>query len=225
MLIAFAMLLGFLFLCVGLGFGWHTIQLLGRSDRHYGTVVRHDIERLSNNQGDCNHPIVKIAETEGVSYSGRELFSNVCDASPEESIGDIVPVLIPRDGGEPQVATFGDLWLFPLGFGGVGMLVLLIGGIPIFQIWSGKRRLEQLKYHAKVYTIDNPQVKRHSPMSIFGRSPFRIELERVIDGKTIVFRSHNLWLRDESGVEGPVNLYIDTRNPERYAFEVSYQGL
>lgn len=217
----FAWIFGLLFFGIGVGFAVHSVRLLAGSERHFGRVVRHEV--TSDEKGSCFHPIVQVLEKPGLVQSNAEIWSAVCSQSPDEEMGDIVPVLIPYNGDEPEVATFGDLWIFPIVFGGIGLLWLLIGAIPVVMIWKGKKRLERLKSYGTRYEISTFTLVRNDFLNFNGQNPYRMECDLAIGGANFHFRSHNLWIRDESEVEGPVNLYIDPRNPERYAFEVSYR--
>lgn len=220
--LTFAWIFGLIFFGIGAGFGVHSVRLLLSSEAHFGRVVRYDV--TTGEKGSCFHPIVQVLEKPGLEQSNAEIWSAVCSQSPDAEMGNIVPVLIPYDGSAPEVATFGDLWIFPLVFGGIGSIWLLIGAIPVLMVWKRERRLAHLETYAPCYTIADPHLEQNGILSFNGQNPYRIVHEMTIDGKTVQFRSHNLWLQSVSDIEGPVNLYVDPRDPMQYAFSVVYRS-
>jgi len=217
--LTFAWIFGLIFFGIGVGFAVHSVRLLLSSEPHFGRVVRYDI--TTGEKGSCFHPIVQVLEKPGLEQSNAEIWSAVCSQSPDADMGDIVPVLIPYDGSAPEVATFGDLWLFPLAFGGMGSLWLLIGAIPVVLIWKGKKRLERLKSYGTRYEISTYTLVRNDFLNVNGQNPYRIEYDLEIGGTNFHFRSHNIWIRSDAEIAGPVILWVDPRNPALYAFEVS----
>jgi len=220
--LSFAWIFGLVFLGIGIWFGEQSVRLVAGSEHHFGRIVRYEVTH--DEKRICFHPIVHVLEKPGLLQSGMEIRSTSCSQNPDADMGNLVPVLIPYDGSEPEVATFGDLWIIPMVFGMIGLAWLLIGVIPVLLIWKRKRRLARLELYAPCYTIDKIRLERNGILSFNGQCPFQIVLEMNLDGKMVPFHSHNLWLQNPSDIVGPVLLYVDPRNPKLYAFAVDYRS-
>lgn len=220
--LAFALIFGSIFCTIAVVFGVQSIYLLAHSDKYFGEIVRFDV--VETDSTVCWHPVVRVLDKIGLAQSGMEVKSDMCSQAPDSDLGTLVPVLLPRNGQEPVVATFGDLWLFSLVFGGIGGIWLSIGAIPLFLIWKRMRRLAWLKTSALGIEISEPHLERNSSLTMNGQYPYRIVHEMDWNGQAMVFRSHNLWLDSSREIRGKVMLYIDKHNAKVYAFDVLYES-
>lgn len=220
--LAFALVFGSIFCTIAVVFGAHSAYLLAHSDKHFGEIVRFNV--VETDSSVCWHPVVRVLDKIGLSQSGMEIQSDLCSQAPDSDLGTLVPVLLPRNGQEPVAATFGDLWLFSLVFGGIGGIWLLIGGIPLLLIWKRARRLERLKASAEGIEITEPRLERNDSLTMNGQNPFRIVHEMDWNGQPMVFRSHNLWIDGSREIQGKVMLYIDKYDAKIYVFDVLYEN-
>jgi hypothetical protein len=116
-------LMGLVFMAVGIFFGRDSIELRNNGRQATGEVVDIDTSRGSKG-GTTYAPVVRFTPVEGdpITFVGK------VHSSSRPRIGEQVRVLYdPRDPGGAQIDSFEQMWLFPMVFGGVGFLVLAIG--------------------------------------------------------------------------------------------------
>ncbi|GHO85830.1 DUF3592 domain-containing protein [Dictyobacter formicarum] len=129
------LLVGLIFFLVGLIFGivaivfWFSSQsFLGGTVSATGQIVscRYSTNSSSNHVATANstcRPDVRFT-----TQSGQEITFTSSISSSTYNKGDNVPVLYhPNHPGDARIADFVSLWLFPLIFGGMGALFLIIG--------------------------------------------------------------------------------------------------
>ncbi|MFF2847118.1 DUF3592 domain-containing protein [Streptomyces sp. NPDC058001] len=134
---------GALFLVVGLILAGVSISFLADAERAPGTVValewRSDHSGVSrkNRASDkpAAYPVVEFTSTDGTPRTFR---SSTGSNPPAYEEGERVEVLYRADSPEDaRINGFASLWLLPLIFGGIG---LVIAGIGTAIAWATRRR-------------------------------------------------------------------------------------
>lgn len=112
-------LIGFLFLCIGGGFGVYSHLKAQDAERVEGAVVK--LERTGGK--GSTRPVVHF-QVNGQSFG---ISGTVSSSPPAYQVGEKVTVLYKRDNpGDAQIDSFVERWLFPVIFGGIGLLLFVI---------------------------------------------------------------------------------------------------
>lgn len=112
------LLVGSIFTAAGTAVSWRSLQLLQGGQKADGVVVsmRHD--------GDSSKPVVKYS-VDGKEY---EVVGTISTKPPSLHVGEQVQVVYrPGDPTYAVIDSFVERWLFPLIFGGIGLLLGSIG--------------------------------------------------------------------------------------------------
>ncbi|MFF7656746.1 DUF3592 domain-containing protein [Streptomyces sp. NPDC007983] len=129
---------GAVFLVIGLIFAGVSVSFLTDAKRAQGTVValewRNDSSGASRKATQSNkpaaYPVVEFTSADGTSRTFR---SSTGSNPPSYDEGERVEVLYRADSpGDARINGFVSLWLLPLVFGGLGLLITGIGtGIAV----------------------------------------------------------------------------------------------
>ncbi|MEU1803314.1 DUF3592 domain-containing protein [Streptomyces sp. NPDC019937] len=129
---------GAVFLVIGLILAGVSVSFLTDAKRAQGTVValewRNDSSGASRKATQSNkpaaYPVVEFTSAEGTSRTFR---SSTGSNPPSYDEGDRVEVLYRADSpGDARINGFVSLWLLPLIFGGLGLVITGIGtGIAV----------------------------------------------------------------------------------------------
>lgn len=115
---AVLLFVGMVFAGAGAAVSWRSLQLLQRSNTADGMVVR----MLSD--GGSSKPVVMYT-VDGKQY---ELIGTIGTTPPAFKVGEKVKVLYrPNDPSYAVIDAFVERWLFPLIFGGIGLVIGSIG--------------------------------------------------------------------------------------------------
>lgn len=127
------LLIPLIFLMVGGAWLYFSIARVANQSTATGVVV--DIDTSRDSDGDTSYrPVVEFVAENGQTYR----FTGRTGSSSRPTVGEPIDVLY--DPADPQGATektFTNLWLFPLIFGGIGLLVF---GFMVFGRAKAKRR-------------------------------------------------------------------------------------
>ncbi|WP_031478719.1 DUF3592 domain-containing protein [Streptomyces bicolor] len=134
---------GALFLVVGLVLAGVSVSFLMDAERARGTVVA--LEWRDNdsgagrkkraNDGPVAYPVIEFASADG---TPRKFRDSTGSNPPSYEVGEQVEVLYRADSpGDARIKGFASLWLLPLIFGGIG---LVIGGIGTVVALVTRRR-------------------------------------------------------------------------------------
>jgi hypothetical protein len=138
-----AIAFGAVFLVIGLILAGISVSFLADAERARGTVV--ELEWRSDNNGASRksrennrpvaYPVVEFTAADGMPRTFR---SSTGSNPPSYEQGERVEVLYRADSPEDaRINGFASLWLLPLIFGGIG---LVIGGIGTAVAVLGRRR-------------------------------------------------------------------------------------
>lgn len=128
-----AIAFGSLFLVVGLILAGVSVSFLADAERTQGTVValewRNDHDGASRkkrgNDEPAAYPVVEFASADGTPRTFR---SSTGSNPPSYEEGERVEVLYRADSPEDaRINGFASLWLLPLIFGGIGLVIAGIG--------------------------------------------------------------------------------------------------
>jgi hypothetical protein len=160
------LLIGGIFLCVGAGFGIHSVMSIQGASLCEGTVIAigpkiqfanksvsdgsrvdsHYVGQETTTQtnpsppsrpqpyqkkrGRGSVPEVRYS-VDGTDYI---IYANISTSPSAYAIGQKVPVyFFPERAGEGVVGSFVELWLFSVIFGGIGLVISLVGGFIVLR--------------------------------------------------------------------------------------------
>lgn len=128
-IVAFVFLLiGSIFSLIGAGFAWSSYSVVSVSQRAEGTVIR----QIRNGRKSSVAPVVEFF-VEGQRYEFQSWLST---SPPQFDVGDKLSVLYdPRDPQRSRIESFVTLWLFPIVFGGIGTVMLVVSGSMLVLRW------------------------------------------------------------------------------------------
>ena len=125
-----------LFIAIGGAFLFFSISRLSSQTTATGVIV--DISQSRDSDGDTSYrPIIEFVAEDGRTYA----FTGRIGSSSRPTVGNSIEVLY--DPADPQGATektFSNLWLFPLAFGGFGLVFLVTMVIGRNRGWGGGRQ-------------------------------------------------------------------------------------
>ncbi|MFG2651965.1 DUF3592 domain-containing protein [Streptomyces sp. NPDC048436] len=126
---------GSLFLIIGLILAGLSVSFLADAERAPGTVValewRNDHSGTSRKRqqsdGPVAYPVVEFTSKDGAPRSFR---GSMGSDPPSYERGERVEVLYRADSpGDARINGFASLWLLPLIFGGVGLVIMAAGAV------------------------------------------------------------------------------------------------
>ncbi|NND04019.1 MAG: DUF3592 domain-containing protein [Acidimicrobiia bacterium] len=124
-----------IFIAIGGMFLFFSISRLSNQSTANGVIV--DIDRSTDSDGDTSYrPVIEFRADDGVAYT----FTGRIGSSRRPTIGNSIEVLY--DPADPQGATektFSNLWLFPIAFGGFGLVFLILMAFTRARFSSGFR--------------------------------------------------------------------------------------
>ncbi|MEV8314620.1 DUF3592 domain-containing protein [Streptomyces sp. NPDC059900] len=136
-----AIAFGSLFLAIGLILTWVSVSYLASGERARGTVVSMEWRsdggsgKRRANDGPTAYPVVQFTAADGKS---RTFEGSTGSNPPAYDLMERVEVLYRADSpGDARINSFTSMWLLPLIFGGIG---LLIGGIGVTVAIVRRRR-------------------------------------------------------------------------------------
>lgn len=127
-------IIGTIFLLVGLGFAWSSWSLLSVAERTEGTVIRMvgQQHRARNQNRGGAAPVVEFH----VAGERHEFHSMLSTSPPQFQVGEKVTILYnPKDPRDAGIDSFVTLWLFPTIFGGIGAVMLTVAAVIGVTTW------------------------------------------------------------------------------------------
>ena len=209
-------LFGLVFTAIGGGFWWsdHKIASVGLHAR--GEVVGFD-ESYSSDNGTSYRPRVTFLDADGQRHS---FTSKIGSNPPSHDNGEQVEVIY--DPAMPERAlidSFSDRHLFPLVFGGIGMLCACIGVGVIGWGLRRRRMIERLKRSGLRIEADFTDCYRDTSVKVNGRSPWRVtaQCKHPGTGKLQVFTSDMIWADPGAMLKGrKVPVLVDPQDDRHY---------
>ena len=110
-----------IFIAIGGAFLFFSISRLSNQTTTTGVIV--NVETSSDSDGTTYRPVIEFTADDGFTYT----FTGRIGSSSRPTVGNSIEVLY--DPADPQGATektFSNLWLFPIAFGGFGLIFLLL---------------------------------------------------------------------------------------------------
>lgn len=135
------LLIGSVFMAIGVGFGWFSWSLLAVAQRAEGTVIRLVPVQF---QADDREKVAPVVEFH-IGDERHEFQSWLSTSPPQFDVGEKVVVLYDRQNPEhARIESFVTLWLFPVVFGGIGAVMFLASIVIIGISWFRKPRASAL---------------------------------------------------------------------------------
>jgi len=125
--------LGFVFLCVGIGFYAYTARFAETARPAEGVVI--ELERSDSGTTWC--PVVEYITHQGKTVRFQ---SRVCSSPPRYLRGESVDLLYAEDNPKNAQINDGSLYLFGYVFAGVGGVFFLLGSTWLVIVFVRKRR-------------------------------------------------------------------------------------
>lgn len=145
---------------------------------------------------------------------------------PAYKVGQRVEVRYdPARPNEPVIDSFGERWLMPLVFGGLGMLFLLIGLVPpAVRLWR-RRSIRTLLERGKPVVTAFHAVEEDTTVTVNGKHPWRVvtEWRHPVSREMVQFRSPPIWDDPtEQARARMITVLLDPDNFRRYAMDLSF---
>jgi len=164
--------------------------------------------------------VVQFTIPTGETYTGQEKNSS----NPTSDVGDKVEVYYRNDRPESIIVnSFTDVYLFPLVFGGIGMLVIVIGIVIMSRFIHNKKLLARLKSEGLPVTATVKKIDVDTHYRMNGSSPYVIYAEGKdpITSETRTFKSERLWIPNiPDKVKDTVQIYVDRTDSTKYVFDI-----
>lgn len=130
--IGVALLLGSVFLLVGVGCACSSISIVSVAKQTEGKVIR-----MAWTDDGPTAPVVEFF----LDGQRHEVKSSFGGSMPDFKIGDKVRVLYdPNDPKRCRINSFEELWLTSIIFGGIGLLTATISGTALVGKWKDRKR-------------------------------------------------------------------------------------
>lgn len=223
---------GMIFAAFGLVFAaigellWHfDNKLAGSGERASGVVTGFESSYTSDS-GTTYKPRVRYTDAQGTERN----FTSSMGSNPRAfDRGEEVEVIYdPASPDRAIIDSFSQRHLFPLVFGGTGLLFAAIGmGIAGWQI-RRRRIIAWLKQRGMVVEAEFLECYHDTSMRVNGRSPWRVVAQSVhpATGKLAVYKSDSIWADPSSMLHGQtVRILIDPQKPDRHYVDLeAYLG-
>lgn len=225
----FQAVLGGLFLFVGapfLLFGVVVIvrnqQLLSVAERISGRVI--EIVSARNHEGHTMyHPVIKYQNSVGADKVWEPSSST---SWSKFQLNDAVVLLIdPNNQNRIALDSFDSLWLFPLVFGSIGIVLCMIGlGVVLASI---KHRSDNAWLKANGQIVEAQYVRLvDANVVVNGRRPHQLmcQWNNSKDGKVYTFLSDNVWFDPSTYLmkDQTIKVVVDPNNPAKYWMDLSF---
>lgn len=123
-------LVGIVFLSLAGWWGWDTWTFVQRGEPATAKIERFEQRTSKKRRSGTSRtrtyyaPVFTFQDTKGASHT---VTSSTGSSKPAYKAGDQIRVLYdPADPQKARINTFSDLWLFPVVFGGIGVVCLAV---------------------------------------------------------------------------------------------------
>lgn len=210
-------------LFAGLG-GWFYVsdqQMAKNASRTSGTVIALDRRRGSEG-GSTYAPVVEWTDREGT----RHEFTSSTSSNPAAfDRGESVTVMYdPAKPGQAKIDSFGQRFLLPLIFVGMGSVFAIIGGVMVFLFLRRKKTIARLKSSGIRIEADFTSCDIDRSVKLNNRSPFRVyaQAKHPATGQLASFKSDPIWLNLTKELEGQtVPVLLDPNAPKQHYVDLS----
>ncbi|WP_432201726.1 DUF3592 domain-containing protein [Erythrobacter sp. W53] len=220
--------IGSAFVAFGLlfaGIGGYTYiadqQMAETALRAPGTVIALDRRRGSEG-GTTYAPVVEWTDRDGT----RHEFTSSTSSSPASfSRGEAVTVMYdPAKPGQAKIDSFGQRFMLPLVFGGMGSLFAILGAVFVFLFLRRKKTVERLKLSGIRIEAEVTRCELDRSIKVNSRSPYRVHAQATHPGtgKLASFKSDPIWLDLSKELDGKtVPVLIDPNAPKQHYIDLS----
>lgn len=212
---------GLLFAGIGGWFFWSDQQLAAKGVQTTGTVI--DLSRSRDSDGDVTYrPVVEFVDQSGTRH---EFVSKVGSSSPGVSRGESVEVIYdPWEPNDAMLDTFSQRFLFPLVFGGFGLIFAGVGFGFLIAKFRREKLIARLQTRGMSIQADYLETLHDTSTKINGRSPYRVvcQANHPATGKLQRFESDAIWVNPGREIEGSkVRVLVDPANPKHHYVDLS----
>lgn len=205
-------LVGLVFFLIGAGFLAEHAAFLQRSVETDAVIA--EIRPYRTDDGTSYHVYVQYAV-------GDDLYeTRLGSYSSTMRVGQTVSVRYdPEHPGQVRGALW---WLFPVIFGGIGLVFLSVLLILWLVVRKNRRQAARLLAYGTEVTARISEVQRNPNLHVNGRHPYLLicSWKNPEDGKTYLFRSGNLWFNPEPILQErrltTLPVYIDPYDKKKY---------
>ena len=219
--------IGVIFLVVGLWQAATSIAFRSSAIKVGGTVV--DVHGhyscsggTARKHGSARHcdyvysPVVKFS-----TKAGRQItFTPDYSTSSKPSVGSEIEVLYPAD--DPQaarVANFADLWLLPVIFGGLGLVIGGLGSVVVVRWIRTARTRSWLEHSGQRVSARVQEIRPVKSVRINGRNPWRVSAgwQDPNTGRQHTFESDLIRDNPTEAIDGigTIDVLVDPSDPGR----------
>lgn len=196
-------------------------QMAETASRASGTVIALDRRRGSEG-GSTYAPVVEWRDRNGT----RHEFTSSTSSNPAGfDRGEAVTVMYdPAKPGQARIDSFGQRFILPLAFGGMGSLFAIIGGLMVFFYLRRKKTVERLKHSGIRIQADVTRCELDRSVKINGRSPYRVHAQAThpATSKLASFKSDPIWLDLSKELDGQtVPVLVDPGTPKHHYIDLS----
>ncbi len=211
---------GLVFAGVGSWFWFSDLDLAANGERAQGRVVGFE-ESYSSDNGTTYRPRVSFTDANGQLHT---FTGSIGSSPPSFDRGEEVEVIYdPWTPEQALIDSFGQRYLFPLAFGGFG---LVFAGIGFGMMgWGIRRRMiiDRLKLSGVPIEADFGQAYLDTSVKVNGRSPWRVTAQAThpFTGKLETFKSERIWANPSGLLSGKkVRVLVDPNNPKRHYIDL-----
>lgn len=217
---AFFALAGSVFLAVAGWLYWEDQRFAESATSAQGVVIEN--VRYFDDEGDeLYRPIVEFRDSNGTAH---QFSSNVSSSSPQFDVGETADILYdPREPENARIDGFMQRGLFPLLFGGFGLLAIAVGGGMVFSAIARRRTIAELRKSGVQIAAEVVSVKEDESVEVNDEHPWRViaVAPHPRTGKRTRFKSDLLWEWPGDISEGDsVPVYVSRRKPKSYFVDV-----
>jgi hypothetical protein len=216
--------IGTILLIVAIGALITTRSFMKTAIQAEGSVVALSDRSSSGKLGGVYYPVFTFKdkyehEFTIISSSG----SNPAAFSVGEKVTVLYDPLIPV---RARIKSFGQSWLFPTVFGGIGLLFAGMGYSLLSRCAAKAIGRKRLLSRGMIIDSIFQEASLDMRTKVNGRSPFVIfsQWQNPDDGKMYTFRSKGVWFNPSKYVskDQPVKVYIDPVQPKNYYVDISF---
>lgn len=217
-------LVGLPFFALGLFFGYADARVVKNGLRVEGQVVA-----LVHDGKGATAPTLVYTTRDQVTVRWT---SNIYSKPSVYAVGDKVQLFY--DVRNPQkvvIDAWADRWLFPLAFGGLGSIFLLLGLGGLFKIWRADQMALALQQFGLPIMANLKTIQWDTHIRMNGKMPWRAvaEWRNPKDDRVYTFKSVRIFGnpvqkfgKTSFSETDQVEVFVDPSNPQKYWMNLSF---
>lgn len=214
-------LVGAVFMAFASWLYWEDAAFAERALDAQGTVTENI--RYYDDEGELLYrPVVTYSDEAGQSHT---FSSSVSSSSPQFDIGETVDVLYdPAAPGDARVDAFMSRGIFPLAFGGLGLVAFLCGAGMVYAAVARKQAVAQLRASGVRIEAEIIGIREDESIEVNDEHPWRVTArgKHPRTGRMTTFKSDMLWSYPDGVEEGHlVPVLVAKNKPKRYLVDVA----